>query len=489
MQTDGRIVIGGEFTTLNGVTRNRIARLNGDGSMDTTYNPNASGYVTCMTPQPDGKLLIGGNFTTIASTSRTRLARLNVDGTLDTTFNLNLNDIVRTIILLPDGKILISGNFTVAGGAIHNRLARLNADGTVDPTFTTNINGPVYSMSLMPDGMILVGGTFTGVDGVFRQNLARLNPDGTLDTGFGPGVDNIVRSLAVQADGKVILGGEFDVVDETPRSRYARLNPNGSLDQAFVQPADADVFGVTLQANGRVLLAGKFSAIGATARPFLARLENDPATQSLTATSSSRLQWLRGGSSPEASFVTFEISADGGLQWSVPARATRIPGGWELTGLNLPPSGLIRARARVATGYSNGSSSLLETRAPLAFSPLQSWRYQYFGVTESTGSAADNADPDHDGLENLVEYAFGMNPLLPDAASLPTWRRADDDLELSFTRSPSAEGVTLHAEYSSTLDPGDWTELANLATVPSYRWLAPADNGGRLYLRLRVTAP
>ena len=98
MQADGKILAGGNFTTLapNGgaaVTRNRIARLETDGRLDQTLNLSTVGnFVTATAVQPDGKILIGGSFTTVLGVTRNNIARLNTDGTLDTAFNPNAND-------------------------------------------------------------------------------------------------------------------------------------------------------------------------------------------------------------------------------------------------------------------------------------------------------------------------------------------------------------------------------------------------------------
>ena len=89
VQAGGKILVGGNFTTIGGVTRNYIARLNPDGSIDASFNPNPNGYVYSIAVQADGEILVGGNFTTIGGVARNRIARLNPDGSLDTTFNPN----------------------------------------------------------------------------------------------------------------------------------------------------------------------------------------------------------------------------------------------------------------------------------------------------------------------------------------------------------------------------------------------------------------
>jgi len=91
VQPDGKLILAGKFTSVLGVTRNNLARLNADGTLDSTFNPNPNGDVNSVTVQPDGRILIGGSFSSVISTTRNRIARLNADGTLDTVFNPNAN--------------------------------------------------------------------------------------------------------------------------------------------------------------------------------------------------------------------------------------------------------------------------------------------------------------------------------------------------------------------------------------------------------------
>jgi hypothetical protein len=244
-----------------------------------------------------------------------------------------------------------------------------------------------------------------------------------------------------------------------------------------------------LQANGKVLIGGEFTMAGGLTRNRIARFENDPATGSLTVTSPDRIQWLRGGTSPETHQVTFEFSPNDGGAWTEPVAGTRIAGGWELSGIKLPSSGRVRARARIIGGYGNGSSGIEEAEASLTISPLQLWRFTHFETYENTGVAADNADPDNDGLENLVEYAFELDPGIPDAAFLPQWQRDDDDVVLTFTRPTNVTGLGYIAEESLTMAPGTWTAIPNLGSPPLYLYAVPAGGPVRRFLRLRVTSP
>ena len=237
LQTDGKILIGGVFTTYNGVTRNGIARLNADGTIDSTFNPvlGANNAVNTIVVQPDGKILIGGNFTTYNGISRNRIARLNSDGTLDTNFVIGTgaNNEVNVIALKADGKILIGGFFTSYNGIVKRCFARLNFDGSLEGTFGSGIgpNSGVRIIKIKPDEKIIIGGDFTSYDGTSKNRIVFLNVDGTLDLShnIGTGANNSVRDIIIQPDGKVVIVGDFDTFNSTPAGRIKRLLSNNTL--------------------------------------------------------------------------------------------------------------------------------------------------------------------------------------------------------------------------------------------------------------------
>ncbi|HYN84120.1 MAG TPA: DUF4214 domain-containing protein, partial [Pyrinomonadaceae bacterium] len=187
LQPNGDILIGGAFSFVNGQPRQGVARLNADGSLDASFLASGSGanhIVTSLAVQPDGKVLVGGIFTSFAGQPRNRVARLNADGSLDASFanpstdpGAGANSTVQTITRQPDGKVLIGGVFTAVGGVARGRLARLNADGSLDETFlnfTSGADDTVNAVTLQPDGKVLVAGNFTSVNGVVRPGVARL---------------------------------------------------------------------------------------------------------------------------------------------------------------------------------------------------------------------------------------------------------------------------------------------------------------------------
>jgi len=398
VQADGRIVIGGSFTTVNGVAAKHLARLNSDGSLDSGFGGSADSEVASIAIQADGKILIGGYFSHVDSVAQQYLARLNTDGSLDLSFAPALDVWVNSIALQTDGKIVVGGWFSTVGGVTHNCIVRLNADGTTDSSFTAGADNPVNCVAVQADGKILLGGWFANVNGTARNWIARLNADGSLDTSFNPnvgGTGDQVYTVGSQADGKILIGGIFTTVSGTPRNYIARLNADGTLDSAFDPDANAWVYTVAPQANGEILVGGVFSTVFGQVHNGLALLVNDPAFQSISVPDLTQVQWLRSGSVPEVSYVTFDWSSDGGSTWTTLGSGTRMAGGWQLTGLNLPSTGIIRASGRTTSGENNGSSGLIQ----------QTWSYPpapQIAVEQPVGAALSSGTSTVDFGQLLV---------------------------------------------------------------------------------------
>lgn len=237
LQADGKIIVAGNFTTYQGTPVSRIARLNSNGTLDGTFNIGTGfvgGGVNTIRIQADGKILLGGNFTTFNGSARSRLARLNSDGTLDNTFVIGagFNSSVDSIDIQTDGKIIVGGAFTTYQGAAHNRLVRLLADGSVDPGFSTGtgFGGSVMKVTLQTDGKLLVGGWFTAYNGSTANYLIRLNTDGTIDTLFttGVGFDGPIFSITLAQDDSILVGGDFYSYKGLRDPMLILLKPDGT---------------------------------------------------------------------------------------------------------------------------------------------------------------------------------------------------------------------------------------------------------------------
>ena len=129
------------------------------------FDPGANLEVYSLAIQTDGRILAGSTFTNLGGQTRKCLARLNANGTLDSTFDAQANWPVYALIIQPDGRILVGGSFTNLAGQPRNRIGRLNADGTPDMEFDPGANSDVFALALQPDGRIVVGGRFTTLGG------------------------------------------------------------------------------------------------------------------------------------------------------------------------------------------------------------------------------------------------------------------------------------------------------------------------------------
>ena len=176
------MLIGGQFNGFNGFGRTNIARLEADGNVDTTFDPGTgtagavSGTVYSIALQGDGSVLIGGYFTSVNGVARKHVARLHPNGSVDISFDPGAavaedNAIVESVAGQLDGKVLIGGYFNNSG----TNIARLNSNGTVDAAFAPgSTSSGIQSIALQRDGGIVIGGAFTSYNGTSRVGVARL---------------------------------------------------------------------------------------------------------------------------------------------------------------------------------------------------------------------------------------------------------------------------------------------------------------------------
>src|ERR1051325_7245805 len=281
-----------------------------DGGLDQLFNPSAitNGEVDATILQPDGKLVIGGHFTKVNGVTRQSVARLNADGTLDATFDPGAGPDfgIYGMLRQNDGKLIISNGFSQVNGVPREAgIARLNRDGSLDAAFDpgnvisfdgsfngsggTNNPGFVTSVVLQADGKIVVTGEFffiiTGVaTNVQRSCVARFNSDGTFDASYDPGTGlnltanpsgTIGNSAVKQSSGKVLIAGAFDAYNGNAVPGIVRINTDGSYDNTFVPGTAAssnNVAGLFVQTDDQVIAFGNFTSFSGFSRNAIVRL-------------------------------------------------------------------------------------------------------------------------------------------------------------------------------------------------------------------------
>ncbi|MDA7511196.1 hypothetical protein N8612_05905, partial [Verrucomicrobia bacterium] len=249
VQDDGKFIVGDNFLDPStGETLNEVVRFNADGAIDSGFIPAAlNDWAITSVAQADGKVVLGGWFSNVNGVGQNRIVRLNENGSRDRSFDIGLGiegvDPPVVIVLLeqPDGKILVGGEFSLADGLPRTNLARLNSDGSIDTSFDPG-NGTdawIESLAVQQDGKILIGGGFSTADGFERAGLARLNANGSLDESFDPVLffpeSRVVSAIEVQEDGQILIGGSFTEVNGLSRIGLARLNGDDAA--SIVPPA------------------------------------------------------------------------------------------------------------------------------------------------------------------------------------------------------------------------------------------------------------
>ncbi|HWA08646.1 MAG TPA: putative Ig domain-containing protein [Opitutaceae bacterium] len=498
LQPDGKILVGGNFTTFQPsststpITRNRIGRLNADGTVDTTFDPDANNTVLAMRVQPDGSILLAGSFTTIGGWNNTGVARVSSTGANDPNFNVTVNGTVSGLVLLPNNQFVIVGAFTSVDGTTRNNIARINSNATLDTTFDPNLDGQANTLLLLPDGSLLVGGVFTGlrpygvimiggsfshVSGAAVANLALLNEDGNANGAFLPNPNGVVNALAVQPDGRVLVGGAFTTIGGVARGRMARFNADGTLDGTFNPGADGQVLAIAVQTDGKIVIGGVFANVGGAARARLARLNADGT--------------LDGSFNPGANDAvnTLVIQSDGSILAGGAFTTVGGAGRSRLARIN-SSGGLDGGFTPAANGAVDGLSLQADGQVIVAgaFTSINGTTRNYLARVTATGALDSGFDPSADGEVSAVVLQPDGKPLIGGAFSRVGGQARYRFARLSTT-SPAAQSLTLSSDYATltwtrggsspevawvtfeqSSDGDNWTTLGQATRVGSTGW-------------------
>jgi uncharacterized delta-60 repeat protein len=265
VQADGKILVWGGALAIEGIAKGRLARLNADGTLDSSFTYCHCGldYLYNAAPLPDGKILAAGSTNNIQ-----KVIRLNNDGSLDGTFNFvpsvtGSYSWATIAAVQPDGRFFTTRSWSQIGYS-GTDVYHFNADGSADASFTSisvGYGSPNYSslgaIKVLPDGRVYVavntnafGGSYTSL----KRYTATGATDPTWETpSFSPSSYVQIYGIDTQADGGLLVVGNFDVVNGISKTDFVRLMPAGNVDLAFTPPTvfqGADVRALT---NGKIL--------------------------------------------------------------------------------------------------------------------------------------------------------------------------------------------------------------------------------------------
>ncbi len=424
---NGNILIAGNFTSCNGVARGSIARLTSTGALDaafTTAGGGADGVVYALSPEPNGSVVIGGAFTTYNGVARARLAKLQANGDLDAAFlpvpaNAGPNLQVQALQRLTNGDLLVGGFFTEYNGQPVSKLIRVNADGSHPPAiffeapaFTfqgSPLFAAVLDVAVQPDGRVLVGGLFDEAGGYRVANVMRLEADGAPDEVFftRQETSGLVSDLLLEPDGNVLVAGSFSSIDRQPRGGVARLaggfafarqSFGGVVKRSALNEQLGARFSLTLTASGqcsgviagtrRLAFRGRFDARdGTVAIPLrgsggaelLLSLSLNFLDDDQVVTLSGELSETAGPASAElTAHLPFgrvpqaeaEVLAGLYTGWMEPDGAAATPRGYGIWNLRMPHSGVGRLTGRAADGSALTMSGPMSAAGEIALHQL-----------------------------------------------------------------------------------------------------------------------
>jgi List-Bact-rpt repeat protein/beta-propeller uncharacterized protein DUF5122 len=274
---DGGFYIGGDFSAAGYETRENIAHILSDGTVDSDFNIALNGIVRAIVLSPNAKTLyLGGDFTTVAGTARKRLAAVKLDTCTLTDWAPEANNLVRTLTVSPDGTIVyVGGLFTSIGGTTRNRIAALNSDDGSLLDWDPDSNNSIFVIRVSSDGsLIYVGGQFTTIAGESRKHLAAIKTDGTASS-FDPSPNSTVNQIIISQDGTILrISGAFTTVSDTARKHIAFINiADGSLTLWSLATINGVVDNIAVSTDEKTLyIAGHFTSVASKTRRYIASL-------------------------------------------------------------------------------------------------------------------------------------------------------------------------------------------------------------------------
>lgn len=310
LQPDGKILAAGEFTQFNGESRTNIVRLNTDGSLDSTFRGpwfhvrwswQEAVAIRTVHLLPGGRMLIGGSFAIADSKGvvvNHVIARLNIDGSVDTSFSVPMgwgqSDWVLSLISSIDDTVVFGGFYPFAGiNYAPTSVLRPSGLGIFHPLggLQANPQSPlerrlfITAVATGNDGRTIAAGGVTGnwwyPEPTWAARLGIARRDADLDPWPDFEADGSINTILVEPDGALLIGGNFTAVNQRLRGGVARFESNGRIDTCFETPVllrhgfDATpprALGLARSADGAVFVAGSFSEAGGKPRKGIVKL-------------------------------------------------------------------------------------------------------------------------------------------------------------------------------------------------------------------------
>ena len=287
VQPDGKILVGGAFTLYNGNFYKNLVRLNSDGSLDTGFysTPGFDNTVYSIALQSDGKIVVGGQFENYDTVQSYKLIRLTSAGFYDASFPVDtgFDGVVYSVVLDSDNNVYVGGNFSsYRSSPISNGLVRILNDSTLDTTIFltgTGVVGTVYFMRLINSSTLLITGNLSSYNGTSINNLAEISINGTVTNTFGAGINGVVNVGAVDLSSNYLFGGSFSSYNGTSvPTNIVRITSLGNVDTTypFVTGFNNTVNSIYVENYSQLLVGGDFTQYNNSTTSYLTRLQEKP---------------------------------------------------------------------------------------------------------------------------------------------------------------------------------------------------------------------
>jgi uncharacterized delta-60 repeat protein len=277
IDSSGNYYIGGSFTTYDNIPSNNIIKLTSGGTIDTSfdYGSGFNSEVTTIAIQLDGKIIVGGFFTTYKDVSCNRIVRLNTDGSIDNTFSVGVgfDGSVGNIKITNDNLIYVGGSFTTYQNLNYRSVVRLDLNGSIDVSFNTLTNFPNFSsinrIIVSDNNSVYLGGSFSSYSSVTANNMIKLTSGGTIDSSFniGNGFNSAIIDMCLDSFGDIYVVGGFTIFNGVTNQYMIKLKPNGSKDATFNNSSRfsgnnfvSPLRSVLVDSVGRIFIGGRFTS-------------------------------------------------------------------------------------------------------------------------------------------------------------------------------------------------------------------------------------
>jgi uncharacterized delta-60 repeat protein len=250
---DGKLLVAGDFSHVNGAPHFGLARLLASGSLDTSFHPfsdRPGGWSWAVVALPDGRAVAGFR--------DGELYLIGQDGSRTDLSDINDHDRVSALAVQSDNKVLVGSNFGMG-------VRRLKADFSgEDPAFTHGETYGAVNALAVQGNKIFVAGDFSQYNSVTEPGLVRLNEDGSIDSGFTPpafqtdvAAPGTLYSVAPLSSGDVLVGGYFATVGGVEHPSLVRLDSAGTLGTTFTSPAQFHIVkSIAVQGDGSIWVGG-----------------------------------------------------------------------------------------------------------------------------------------------------------------------------------------------------------------------------------------